>query len=126
MRKNNGRGLTKEIKKEDIGLKTKNNDVVSFLISTLLPSILIIEEHLFLTLTVFILLQILIYTLTVRSSSILPNIMLLVLGINTYNISGGFLIAKQRNFEEGKKEFILVRIGDSDCCNTYILAVEKE
>ncbi|ECB9663811.1 hypothetical protein FL880_08375, partial [Listeria monocytogenes] len=47
----------------------KNGDVLAFLMGTIIPSILIIEEHLIETLVVFISLQFLIFILTTRSST---------------------------------------------------------
>lgn len=115
--------LTIEFSDENIKY-SKNGDVISFLLSVILPSVITISDHFYINLVTFIILQVLIYKLMVRSNNIFPNILMIILDMDIYEVE----INKQTNIRyiitfNGKKinRGIISRIGDSTSCNTYIL-----
>lgn len=105
----------------------KNGDVVAFLMGTILPSVLIIEEHLKETLVIFIILQGLIFILTSRSSNVFPNILLMLVGVDIYELNNGkYILTLSKTLKPGKKPKLLVSLGDSELCNTYLITGENE
>ncbi|EAE8661909.1 hypothetical protein BR095_13855, partial [Listeria monocytogenes] len=105
----------------------KNGDVLAFLMGTIIPSILIIEEHLIETLVVFISLQFLIFILTTRSSTVFPNILLILVGVNIYELDDGkYILVLGETLNISKKSRLLVSLGDSEFCNTYLIAEEND
>ncbi|EIO1318644.1 hypothetical protein LOT12_001100 [Listeria innocua] len=105
----------------------KNGDILAFLMGTILPSILIIEEHLVETLVIFISLHFLIFILTTRSSTVFPNIFLILVGVNIYELDDGkYVLALGETLNNSKKASLFVSLGDSEFCNTYLIAEENE
>ncbi|EAA0018713.1 hypothetical protein J3055_001385 [Listeria monocytogenes] len=105
----------------------KNGDILAFLMGTIIPSILIIEEHLIETLVVFISLQFLIFILTTRSSTVFPNILLILVGVNIYELDDGkYILVLGETLNISKKSRLFVSLGDSEFCNTYLIAEEND
>ncbi|WP_241774590.1 MULTISPECIES: antibiotic resistance protein VanZ [Lysinibacillus] len=67
---------------EESELEEINGNTMSFLLGNIIPAVLIIEGNLYGAIIVFIVIQILIYTLIMKSTDIFPNIALVILGIN--------------------------------------------
>lgn len=77
-----GTSLSTNVKSELIILEEMNGDVISYLLGVIFPSIIIISESsLKINILIFIIIQLSIYILTIRSTSLLPNVfMILFLG----------------------------------------------
>lgn len=85
-------------------LEERNGNVISFLLGNILPAVLIIESDLYLSILVFITMQILIYVLIMRSTDIFPNINLIILGINLCKTSNNKYVFtfKSKNYNDFK------------------------
>ncbi|ERS94587.1 hypothetical protein [Staphylococcus simulans] len=60
----------------------KNGSVLSFLLGNILPSVVILENDIVICIVLFILLQILIYKLIVKSNDLFPNVVLILLKVD--------------------------------------------
>ncbi|MCR3955523.1 MAG: hypothetical protein NUK57_04445 [Gudongella sp.] len=118
-----GVGYTTDFNPDNIKVK-KNGEVLSFLLGVILPSVFIFSNNLIITIVVFITIHLMIYQIIVRSSNIIPNVILMFMGMDTYEIT---------TFEDYEPEFIITigkhdledgvitRIGNDPLCRTYIL-----
>ncbi|EAD2556836.1 hypothetical protein Y190_04280 [Listeria monocytogenes] len=105
----------------------KNGDVVAFFMGSILPSVLVFQDELLITLIVFIILQILIFTLTIRASSVFPNILLIFFGMDIYELEdGNYILTIDKKLRIFDKPNLYTRLGDSGDCNTYLIAEENE
>ncbi|MBC1376335.1 hypothetical protein [Listeria farberi] len=105
----------------------KNGDVVAFFMGIILPSVLVFQDELLITLIVFIILQILIFTLTIRGSSVFPNILLIFFGMDIYELEdGNYILTIDKKLRISDKPNLYTRLGDSADCNTYLIAEENE
>ncbi|EAE7690295.1 hypothetical protein B6S74_14935, partial [Listeria monocytogenes] len=105
----------------------KNGDVVAFFMGIILPSVLVFQDELLITLIVFIILQILIFTLTIRGSSVFPNILLIFFGMDIYELEdGNYILTIDKKLRISDKPNLYTRLGDSTDCNTYLIAEENE
>ncbi|WP_228474669.1 hypothetical protein [Listeria welshimeri] len=105
----------------------KNGDVVAFFMGIILPSVLVFQDELLITLIVFIILQILIFTLTIRGSSVFPNILLIFFGMDIYELKdGNYILTIDKKLRISDKPNLYTRLGDSADCNTYLIAEENE
>lgn len=104
-------------------IEETNGSVVSFLLGNIIPVVLIMENGIKEAIVVFLLLQIIIYLLIVKSSEIFPNIVLIILGVDICKTKDGnyLLIIK------GQDENMLnvYQIGDVSKSKLYITAYRK-
>lgn len=67
---------------KESNLEEKNGNIISFLLGNILPAVFIIESNLLLSICIFVILQVIIFILIVKSTDIFPNINLIILGID--------------------------------------------
>lgn len=104
-------------------LKERNGSVISFLLGNILPAVLILEENLLVAILTFIIIQILIYTLIMKSTDIFPNIFLIMWGIDLCKTEGGDYVFtfRSRKYEE----FKVYHIGNPIKSKVFITMYEK-
>ncbi|WP_249278789.1 antibiotic resistance protein VanZ [Bacillus cereus] len=104
-------------------IEETNGSVVSFLLGNIIPVVLIMENSIKEAIVVFLLLQIIIYLLTVKSSEIFPNIVLIILGVDICKTKdGNYLLIFNGQDEEMLKVY---QIGDVRKSRLYITAYKK-
>ncbi|WP_185346758.1 MULTISPECIES: hypothetical protein [Listeria] len=104
----------------------KNGDVVAFLMGTILPSVLVIDGHTKETLVIFVILQVLIFILTTRSSNVFPNIVLMLAKVDIYELDDGkYILTLNERLKTSESSTMIVSLGDSEFCNTYLIAEEN-
>lgn len=112
------RDYFKENKLEEI-----NGNVISFLLGNVIPAVLIIESNISIAFVVFIIIQILIYILIMKSTDIFPNVLLIIMGIS--------LCKTQHNnyvftFKSKKyQQFKVYRLGDPEKTKIHITMYKK-
>lgn len=104
-------------------LEERNGSVISFLLGNILPAVLILEENLLVAILTFIIIQILIYTLIMKSTDIFPNIFLIMWGIDLCKTEGGDYVFtfRSRKYEE----FKVYHIGNPIKSKVFITMYEK-
>lgn len=106
-----------------INIEESNGNVISFLLGNIIPVVLIMENSINETIIVFILLQLIIFILIVKSSDIFPNILLLILGVDLCKTKNGNYLftfnGENTNIER------VYQIGDAGNSKTYITAYKK-
>ncbi|WP_233723936.1 hypothetical protein [Listeria ivanovii] len=86
----------------------KNGDVVAFLTGTILSSVLVFQDELLVTLAIFISLQILIFMLTIRSSSVFPNVLLIFFCMDIYELEdGNYILTIDKKLRVSGKQYCL-------------------
>ncbi len=104
-------------------LKERNGDVISFLLGNILPAVLIIEEDLFITILTFLIIQVLIYVLVIKSTDIFPNVFLIILGIDLCKTEDENYVF---TFKSNKfKDFKVYHLGEPFKSKVYITMYEK-
>lgn len=63
-------------------IKEKNGSIISFLVGNIIPSVIIFENSIFLSILFFIFLQVLIFLLSTKSTGIFPNAALILLNVD--------------------------------------------
>lgn len=103
-------------------IESKNGDISSFLLGVILPSVISGTENFIVDLAIFITLQVCLFVLMIKSSSILPNVFLILLGLNIFEMEDGkFILSfRKRLIDSGDEYISITRLGDSNTCNTYI------
>ncbi|OZI10193.1 antibiotic resistance protein VanZ [Bacillaceae bacterium SAS-127] len=104
-------------------LEEKNGNVISFLLGNILPAVLIIEGNLSAAIIVFIIIQVLIYVLIMKSTDIFPNIALVICGINLCKTKDNkyLFTFKSKMFTE----FKVYQLGNPEKSKMYITMYEK-
>ncbi|NGZ74072.1 antibiotic resistance protein VanZ [Saccharibacillus alkalitolerans] len=104
-------------------LAERNGSVIAFLLGTILPAVLVMENSLVESLAVFIILQFILFVLIKKSSDIFPNIMLLLLGIDLCKTNqGNYLFILAGTDHDAARVY---KIGDPAKSKTYITAYKK-
>lgn len=104
-------------------LKEKNGDVISFLLGNILPAVFIIEEDLFITILTFLIIQVLIYFLVIKSTDIFPNVFLIILGIDLCKTEDENYVF---TFKSNKfKDFNVYHLGEPFKSKVFITMYEK-
>lgn len=103
-------------------LKTKNGEIPSFLLGVVFPSVIGGVDKISVNLTIFITLQLCLFLLMIKSSSILPNALLILIGLNVFEMEDGkFILSFRKNLADVNEQTIsITRLGDSINCNTYV------
>ena len=103
-------------------IESKNGEIPSFLLGVILPSVISGTEEFIINLIIFITLQVCIFVLMIKSSSILPNVFLIFLGLNIFEMDDGKYIFsfRKRLIDSGDEYISITRLGDSNTCNTYV------
>lgn len=103
-------------------IESKNGEMPSFLLGVILPSVISGTENFVTNLAIFIILQVCLFVLMIKSSSILPNVFLILLGLNIFEMEDGkFIFSFRKRLTDSDDEYIsITRLGDSNTCNTYI------
>lgn len=124
----NGEGtvvLDKDLPKyHDSEIAETNGNIVSFLLSNIIPAVITIGDTLFLTIGVFMAIQIICYVLITRSSEIFPNIILVIFGVDLCKTKSGdyiFVLRITNNYEKG-----VLQIGDPVKSKIYITVNNEE
>lgn len=108
---------------EENKLEERNGNVISFLLGTVIPAVLIIESDIKIAVAVFVVIQILIYILIMKSTDIFPNVLLIIFGIS--------LCKTQHNdyvftFKSDKYQDLKVyKIGDPEKSKIHITMYKK-
>lgn len=108
-------------------LEEKNGDVLALIFGIIIPSV-IIPDNLSVIgkISFFLIIQCVIYFLMVRSSSIFPNVLLILFGVNTYRLTDGtYLIDPNKSVNHKKVSLWAKRIGSSSINNTYVIVRRK-
>ena len=110
-------------------LINKNGDIISFMLGVIFPSAATYSSNNIINIFLFLLIQLFIYKLMVRSSSIFPNVILIVFfNIDIYNFNYTYnnkekniyvLCHSNINKSTSSNDIYLSRLGDSIECNTY-------
>ncbi|MCU5351780.1 antibiotic resistance protein VanZ, partial [Bacillus cereus] len=89
----------------------------------ILPAVLIIEGNLCVAIIIFIIIQMLIYVLIMKSTDIFPNIALIILGINLCKTKDNKYVFtfKSKKFED----FKVYQLGNPEKSKVYITMYEK-
>lgn len=104
-------------------IEETNGSVVSFLLGNIIPVVLIMENSIKEAIVVFLLLQVIIFILTVKSSEVFPNIVLIILGIDICKTKdGNYLLTLNGQDEEILKVY---QIGDVRKSRLYVSAYKK-
>lgn len=100
-----------------------NGNIISFLLGTIIPAVLIIETSLIEAVIVFVILQVIIFILVNKSNEIFPNIMLIILGIDICKMASGkyLLILKGNNREISK----VIQLGNPSKSKLFITSLKK-
>jgi len=116
--------LTNEIYKfSKSNIEENNGSVISFLLGNIIPVVLIMENSIKEAIFVFVLLQVIIYILTIKSSEIFPNIVLVILGVDICkNKEGNYIFIL--NGEDESLENVY-QLGDAGKSRVYITAYKK-
>ena len=108
---------------EEDELEEINGNVISFLLGNIIPAVLIIEGNLYAAIIVFIVIQILIYVLIIKSTDIFPNIALVILGINLCKTQDNKYVF---TFKSKKyTDFKVYQLGDPAKSKIYITMYKK-
>ncbi|MBC1435905.1 hypothetical protein HB848_11205 [Listeria rocourtiae] len=108
-----------------ISIKNRNSDVTSFLLGTILPSVILIDGSYLSSLFIFISLQLVLYKLVMRSSSIFPNVVLIMSKVDVCELENGNYIISSARFDNDERDGCY-KLGDSKDCNVYVLSRKKE
>ena len=113
-----------------IGISVKiektNGDVITFLFGVVMPSLLLpdngsITEQLVVTLVI----QLFSYVIVRRSSDIVPNATLIIVGIDTYTINGNrYILTVNKHLQGSQITGDFCRLGDTAESNILILKSE--
>ncbi|GHH96646.1 antibiotic resistance protein VanZ [Neobacillus kokaensis] len=104
-------------------LEESNGSVISFLLGNIIPGVLIMENSLNEAIVVFVLLQILIFILIMKSSDIFPNILLIIMGVDLCKTKEGkYIFIFKKDIVSETKVF---QIGDSAKSKTFITIYKK-
>ncbi|MED3034056.1 antibiotic resistance protein VanZ [Bacillus tropicus] len=108
---------------EEDELEERNGSVISFLLGNILPAVLVIEGNLCVAIIIFIIIQMLIYVLIMKSTDIFPNIALIILGINLCKTKDNKFVFtfKSKKFED----FKVYQLGNPEKSKVYITMYEK-
>lgn len=105
-----------------VKLVSKNGEILSFIFGIIIPSVLLpgqagnVEKT-----VIFFVIQLLCYLVIVRSSTILPNVILLVLGIDVYFVEENeFILTIHQKIKTSEKVIQVYRLGDSSENNIFI------
>ncbi|CDI46125.1 hypothetical protein [Lactococcus lactis] len=103
-------------------IETKNGEIPSFLLGVILPSVIGGADNFIMNLIIFIVLQLCLFILMIKSSSILPNVLLIFMGLNIFEMEDGKYIFSSRKklVEIDETTISITRLGDSNTCNTYV------
>ena len=77
-------------------IETKNGEIPSFLLGVILPSVIGGADNFIMNLIIFIVLQLCLFILMIKSSSILPNVLLIFMGLNIFEMEDGKYIFSSR------------------------------
>lgn len=118
VRKNKG-----VIKKEIIDISNKNGDIITYIFGVIVPSVLQTNSNgLTEYIIVFLVVQITSYITIMKSTSILPNIVLLLMGVNIYLLSSGiYVLSLGKEIYNTKEKVPFTRLGDDNRNNVYII-----
>lgn len=104
-----------------IQIKQTNGDIVSFFVGIILPAVFFIEESLTVSICVFVTIQILIFILVSKSSTIFPNVIMILLGLNVYSLSNGkYLISNLSVNDITNRDIDCIRLGDESNLLAYL------
>lgn len=112
------------VQKTDFSVKVvaRNGDVVTFLFGVIIPSVLLPEgaENVE-KVVIFSVVQLLVYIISIRTTSILPNVLLMILGVDIYQLSSGsYVFSIGSKIGKKHKDIIITRLGDDVDNETYI------
>lgn len=119
-------GVTKKINNAEVA--EKNGEVLSLIFGIIIPSVIIPDNIDFLDkIFFFVAIQWVVYLLMVRSSSIFPNVLFILLGVNVYKLhDGDYLIDMSGIIQHKKISVEAKRIGSSSMNNTYVVARRRD
>lgn len=100
-----------------------NGNIISFLLGNIIPVVLIMENSITVAIAVFVVLQIFIYTLTIKSSDIFPNVLLIILGVDICKTKDGNYLLIFKGQDKNLKE--VYQLGDAGRSKLYITAYKK-
>ncbi|HHF7032423.1 hypothetical protein [Streptococcus mutans] len=103
-------------------VNSKNGDITSFLLGVVIPSVISLSDTLSVKIIGFLVLQLLLFILMIKSSSIFPNILMLLLGMNIFELDDGkYIVAFSSQLASKQDNKVNIRrMGDSEFCSTYI------
>lgn len=119
-------------KRADEGIKTpkytvpkiekKNGEIPSFLLGVILPSVIGGADKFIINLTIFIVLQLCLFLLMMKSSSVFPNVLLILVGLNIFEMDDGkYIFSFRKKLVDVDETIISITVlGDSNTCNTYV------
>lgn len=104
-------------------IEESNGNVISFLLGNIIPVVLIMENSINEAIIVFIILQLIIFILIMKSSDLFPNILLIILGVDLCKTKDGnyLFIFKGKNVNVEK----VYQLGDAGKSKIYITAYKK-
>lgn len=111
------------VKKEIIDISNKNGDIITYLFGVIVPSVLQSNDNgLAEYIIVFLVVQITSYIIIMKSTSILPNVVLLLMGMNIYLLNSGiYVLSLGKKVYNTKEKVPLTRLGDDNRNNVYII-----
>jgi len=108
---------------EENTLEERNGNVISFLLGTVIPAVLIIESDLKIAVAVFIVIQILIYILIMKSTDIFPNVLLIIFGISLCKTQQNDYVFTFKS--DTYQELKVYKIGDPEKSKIHITMYKK-
>lgn len=104
-------------------IEETNGSVISFLLGNIIPVVLIMENSIKEAMVTFVLLQVIIFILTIKSSEIFPNIVLIILGVDICKTKdGNYLFIFNGEDTNLRRVF---QLGDAGKSKIYITAYKK-
>lgn len=109
-------GYTTRFNPENL-IYIRNGEVVSFLLGVIFPSVFIFSDNILVSIGIFMSIQMLIYNLMIRSSEVFPNVLMIMLGMDVYELteSNEYIIIFNKQLKKGN----ITKIGNNNSCNTY-------
>lgn len=122
-----GRGNTMTITEmrdfEKEYIEEYNGNILSFLLGTVIPAVLIIETSIKEAIMVFLVIQIIMFILISRSSEIFPNLMLIILGIDLCKmINGKYLLLLNQEDDQKRK---VIQLGNPSKSKLFVTSIKK-
>ncbi len=108
---------------EENKLEEVNGNVISFLLGTVIPAVLIIESDIKIAVAVFAVIQILIYILIMKSTDIFPNVLLIIFGISLCKTQHNAYVFTFKS--DTYQELKVYKLGDPERSKIHITMYKK-
>lgn len=99
----------------------QNGTSLVFLLGVIIPSVIYIENSLTINLIIFLFIQYLLYTLMSNSTTLFPNIVLIIYGIHSFRLRDGkYLVSDKPMMQYSERELQTTIIGDKSNTLCYV------